>query len=200
MARTPDAHPANHDANDTRRANQSIAASRWASVTPSRCFVAQEWVLSAALDQALAVLPRIPECALTLGMLDLEDGIDEDYLIVSRADRTPGLVIQGMARRPVWWTARHLRRQGAMIASGIQIGYAGAFAAHIFNYWPELAAKVMELTATAMKADVEKELPADLCRDGPSGLLIGRFMVGGSALSADPDAGSKGSECSRAHR
>jgi len=39
-----------------------------------------------------------------------------------------------------------------MIASGIQIGYAGAFAAHIFKYWPELAAKVKELIATAEKA------------------------------------------------
>ena len=140
------------------------------TILPARCFVAQEWMLSAALDQALAVLPRIPECALTLGMIDLEDGIDEDYLIVSRADRTPGLVIQGMARRPVWWTAKHLRRQGAMIASGIQIGYAGAFAAHIFKYWPELAVRVMELTATSTKAGVEKELPAGLCRGGPSGL------------------------------
>jgi len=149
----------------------SESPSHIVTILPARCYVAQEWVLSDALDQALAVLPRIAEGALTLGMMDLEAGIDEDYLIASRADRTPGLVVQGMARRPVWWIAKHLRRQGAMIASGIQIGYAGAFAAHIFKYWPEIAAKVKESTATAKKAGVEKEIPAKLFHGMQSGVL-----------------------------
>jgi hypothetical protein len=35
------------------------------------------------LSQALAELPGIPEGVVTLGMLDIDDGVDENYLIVS---------------------------------------------------------------------------------------------------------------------
>ena len=149
----------------------SESPSHIVTILPARCYAAQEWVLSEALDQALSLLPQIAEGALTLGMVDLDDGIDEDYLIASRASRTPGLVVQGMARRPVWWIAKHLRRQGAMIASGIQIGYAGAFAAHIVRYWPKLAAAVTEFIATAGESGIERNIPAALYEGVPSSVL-----------------------------
>jgi hypothetical protein len=64
-----------------------------------------------------AMLPMIPEGAGTLGMIDIEDGIDEDYLVPFDTRVGPGQAVQAMARRPVEWVARHLRRHGAMVAA-----------------------------------------------------------------------------------
>jgi hypothetical protein len=41
--------------------------------------------LTRILDDGLRLLPRVPESVLTLGMIDLDQGIDEDYLEVVRA-------------------------------------------------------------------------------------------------------------------
>jgi len=61
----------------------SIAAdsvSNVVTILPARCYVAHEWVLSAALDRLHETLPGIPEGVGTLGMIDIDDGLDEDYL------------------------------------------------------------------------------------------------------------------------
>ena len=64
----------------------SESPSHIVTIFPARCYAAQEWVLSEkALDQALAILPQIAKLTFTLGMVDLDDGIDEDSLIASRA-------------------------------------------------------------------------------------------------------------------
>jgi hypothetical protein len=54
------------------------------TVLPARCYVAHEPILLEALRQVAAELPHIPEGAATLGMLDIDEGVDEDYMVVGR--------------------------------------------------------------------------------------------------------------------
>ena len=137
------------------------------TILPARCYVAQEWVLRAALERALAILPGVREGVVTLGMADIHEGIDEDYLAVARASVGAGHTVLGFARRPTSWTARLLVRQGAMIASGIMIGYAGAFAAHISKHWPGLTQSLAKLSAAAAATGSECEISMDLQRGVP---------------------------------
>jgi mannose-1-phosphate guanylyltransferase len=150
----------------------SIAAdsvSNVVTILPARCYVANEWILSSALDQLHAMLPGIEEGVATLGMIDIDDGVDEDYLVPMEAKVGPGLPVLGMAHRPVEWVAQHLRRNGAMVASGILTGYAGVFAAHIYSRWPELAKALTKTDATA--AGGENRLHAEMYRDVPRNVL-----------------------------
>jgi hypothetical protein len=146
----------------TAAALLSIAADSIANVVtilPARCYVANEWILAAALHQLQTMLPRIPEGVGTLGMIDVGDGIDEDYLVPFQTRVGPGQTVQAMARRPAAWIARHLRQHGAMVASGILTGYARVFAMHASRHWPGLAgtlAKVMRVAANG-----ERRLLAD---------------------------------------
>jgi len=138
--------------------------SRVVVMLPSRCCVSQESIITGALERALEVLPRVPEGALTLAMRDREEAIDEDYLVVGRPCAGPGLGVYGIARQPTAWVARHLRRQGALVASGIMIGYAGAFAAHISRQWPGLTLQLNKVIAAAAKASAECEVSLPLDR------------------------------------
>jgi mannose-1-phosphate guanylyltransferase len=144
------------------------------TVLPARCHVEHERILEAAMEQAIALLPHVAEGVITLGMVDLNEGIDEDYLITGRAKTGPGFNVQGYARRPISWVANHLRRQGASIASGITIGYAGAFAAHISKHWPGVTSQLGKLIAAASEAGVECEVPLELRRGMPGPKL--RFL------------------------
>ena len=157
----------------TAAALLSIAADSLANVVtvlPARCYVANESILVAALNQLQAILPRIPEGAGTLGMIDIEDGIDEDYLVPFDTSVGPGQAVRAMARRPVEWVARHLRRHGAMVASGILTGYARVFAMHATRHWPpgftRSLTKVMQGAANG-----EKRLYADRYRDMTRSML-----------------------------
>ena len=138
------------------------------TILPARCHVRHAWILKAACDHALAILPRVTEGVVTMGMLDLDESLDEDYLVAHDAGSGPGLSVQGIARRPMPWIARHLREQGALIASGILIGYAGAFAAHITKHWPGLTLELTRLVSAASRAGVESDIPCDLLRGIPS--------------------------------
>jgi hypothetical protein len=129
------------------------SASNIVTILPARCYVENEWILSAAIDTLRKMLPRIPEGVGTLGMIDIDCAIDEDYLVPSAAGAGPGLAVLGMAHCPVGWAAQHLRQQGAMVASGILTGYAGVFAAHIYRRWPELAGALNKLTAAATRGE-----------------------------------------------
>jgi mannose-1-phosphate guanylyltransferase len=152
----------------------SIAAkspSNIITILPARCYVAHEWILRSALQRAVVELPRIPEGVVTLGMLDIEDSPDEDYLMVSRHRAGEALRVDGLARRPVPWVAAHLKRNGALIASGILVGYAGAFAAHISKTWPGLSAKLTRLVSAAAAADMECDIPASLNHGVPSAVV-----------------------------
>jgi mannose-1-phosphate guanylyltransferase len=152
----------------------SIAARSPSSVVailPAKCHVGDEAVLSRALTHALSQLPGVPEGAATLGMLDAEDTVDENYLVVSPARIGTGLTVDGFARRPVAWVARHLKSHGALVASGIMIGYAGVFAAHISKNWPGISRKLALLTETAEIAGEECDVPASLDRHVPKSIL-----------------------------
>lgn len=100
----------------------SVAAQSPSSVItilPACCSVMQEWMLGRALNNAIAELSAVPEGAITLGMADLEEGMDEDYLVVGRPLIGRGLRVDGFARRPIAWVVRHLRQAGALVASGL---------------------------------------------------------------------------------
>ena len=150
----------------------SIAAdsvSNTVTILPARCYVAHEAILSAALDRLHETLPRIPEGVGTLGMIDIDDGIDEDILVPCGTKVGPGLAVQALVRQPVGWVARHLRQHGAMVASGILTGYAGAFAAHVSSHRPGLAKALIKATRTA--AGGENRLCANMSREVPRSVL-----------------------------
>jgi mannose-1-phosphate guanylyltransferase len=148
-----------------------LSPSSIVTILPARCYVAHGSLLRQAVQHAADELPHIPEGAATLGMLDIDESLDEDYLIVGRATAGPALAVRGIARRPTAWVARHLRRQGAVVASGITVGYAGVFAAHLSKQWPGIASKLMRLLAAATAAQVECEIPAALLEGVPNTFL-----------------------------
>jgi len=150
----------------TAAALLSIAAasiSNEVTIVPARGYVADEWVLCAALSRLRAILPRVPEGVATLGMIDVDSGIDEDYLVPCAGNWGAGVLVQAMARRPAERVARHLQRQGAMVSSGILMGYAGRLAAHIWRHRPSLTQTLANLACTATGR--EHRLSADHCGD-----------------------------------
>jgi mannose-1-phosphate guanylyltransferase len=140
------------------------------TILPARCHVAHESILRRALSYALAELPGIPEGAVTLGMLDPEEAVDEDYLLVGRARVGRALRVDGFARKPVPWVARHLRRHGALVASDILVGYAGVFAAHISRHWPGVPKKLAQLIAAATAHGEECKIPSVVNKADPAAL------------------------------
>jgi hypothetical protein len=156
----------------TAAALLSIAADSMANVVtilPARCYVANEWILCTALNQLQGLLPKIPEGVGTLGMIDIEDGIDENYLVPFETRLGPGQAVQAMARRPAEWVARHLRQHGAMVASGILTGYARVFAMHASRRWPGLTRALTQVMRVA--ANGEKRFYADGYREMSRGVL-----------------------------
>ena len=148
-----------------------VSPSSIVTVLPARCYVGHERIVRDALRQAASELPHIPEGAATLGMLDMDEGVDEDYMVVGHGRIGRGLTVHGIARRPTGWVARHLRRQGAVVSSGIMIGYAGVFAAHISKYWPDICQRLTMLVAAAGAAHVECEIPSSLLHRTPGSVL-----------------------------
>lgn len=174
-------HPERRFVSDTRLMSSlttaaallSIAAdsdSNVVTILPARCYVANEWKLSSALDTLHRMLPGIPEGVGTLGMIDIDDAVDEDYLVPCEAEAGPGLAVRGVARCPAAWVAQLLRERGAMVASGILTGYAGVFADHIFKRWPELAKALAKINEAAAVCG-ENRLSADMHRDMPRSVL-----------------------------
>ncbi len=141
------------------------------TVLPAKCHVTHEDVLFGALQRAYTNLPLTPEGVVTLGMVDILDGIDEDYLVPGRAKGGTHWIVQAMARRPVPWVVRHLREHGAMTASGILIGYAGVFAAHVAAQWPGLTVKLTRAITRAIASGTECRVPAAL-RTGVPGAVL----------------------------
>jgi len=135
---------------------------------PARSYVAHESVLRRAISQALSELPRIPEGVATLGMLDMQEPVDEDYLIVGTSPGGVGLKVSRIARRPIPAVVRRLRRRGALVASGIMVGYAKVFADHIARSWPKLERHLRALIGTARE---ECQIPDDLRREIRAGIL-----------------------------
>jgi mannose-1-phosphate guanylyltransferase len=150
------------------------------AVMPSDFWVARESVLADAIEKAFAVLRMMPETVAMLGVVDADAGTNEDYLIVGPSDPRKGAVIQARVNRPSPRMARRLIGDGAMVASGILLGFAQAFAGRIYKYWPNLA---HELTTTVV-ADgfqhVEHRLIPDTYRNIPRSVL--------STMSLSPPA------------
>jgi len=158
----------------TAAALLSIAArtpSDIVTILPAQCFVAHVQMLRDGLQRALEVLPQVREGVVTLGMTDVEDGADENYLLVGRRGNWPGLMVHGYARQPVSWIARCLRQKGALVASGIVAGYAGVFAAHISRHWPGLTHELTNLISSAATAGMEVKIPSKLNRRMPGTAL-----------------------------
>jgi mannose-1-phosphate guanylyltransferase len=149
----------------------SASPSSIVTILPARCYVAQEWILGAALERASAMLPGVREGVITLGMREIDEGIDEDYLVVTRATAGPGFSVLGFARSPARWVALHLRDRGALISSGIKVGYAGAFAAHISRHWPGVTLRLKKLVDAASASGAECEVPMGLQRAVPNAVL-----------------------------
>lgn len=143
------------------------------TILPARSYVAHESVLRQGLEQVVVKLPDIPEGVATLGMLDIDEAIDEDYLLLCRKSGGPGLGVNGIVRRPTSWVARHLRRQGAVVASGIFIGYAGVFAAHLSKHWPGITARLLKLYRSSMAAQSECRVSKSVMHGVPIPLLKG---------------------------
>jgi hypothetical protein len=127
-------------------------------------FSTDEEAIAIALYRFRAILPTTPEGVATLGMIDIDEGVDEDYLVPSRARAGPAVLVQGMARQPIRWVATHLRQHGAMVASGILTGYAGRFAAHILKHRPTLTSALTKVTRAAGD---ENRLSVDMYRAMP---------------------------------
>jgi len=140
------------------------------TLLPARCHVAHESILRRALNFAAAELPGIPEGVVTLGMLDPEEAVDEDYLLVGRARAGRALRVDGFARKPVPWVARRLRQHGALVASGVLIGYAGVFAAHISKHWPGVSKTLTHLIAAATLRGEECKISSVMNKGDPPAL------------------------------
>ena len=135
---------------------------------PARSYVAHESVLRRAISQTLSELPRIPEGVATLGMLDMQEPVDEDYLIAGTPPGGAGLKVRWIARRPIPAVVRQLRWRGALVASGIMVGYAKVFADHIARSWPKLD---RHLRALIRSPDEECRVPDELRGEIRAGVL-----------------------------
>ncbi len=114
------------------------------TILPARCYVADEWTLTVALETALTEPSVLADGVVTLGMLGPEPGVDEDYVVPGPPDGRSTVVVAATARRPLAWVARELVRRGALIASHIYIGYAEVLAALLFKYQPRLSHEVLQ--------------------------------------------------------
>jgi mannose-1-phosphate guanylyltransferase len=159
------------------------------TILPAKCFVAHEQILHEGIERALGILPEVPEGVVTLGMVDMDEGVDENYLVARRGDRGPGLIVHGYARQPVPWIARCLRRQGAVVASGIFAGYAGVFAAHISRQWPGLTHDLTTAVTSAASGGIEVTIPEKLTRNARTALRALRWHPPSFAQRALPVRG-----------
>jgi mannose-1-phosphate guanylyltransferase len=147
----------------TAAAVLSVAAtspSRLVTILPSDFWVARESVLAEAIESALMALQRVPGTVATLGMSDTHPGADEDYLIVGPGGSQMGAAIQAKANRPAPSVAKRLSDEGALVASGILVGHAQAFAERIQKYWPQLARELTNTVGSDRSQDAEHRLSA----------------------------------------
>ena len=140
-------------------------------VMPSDFWVARGSVLTVAIDKVCGLLRINPETVATLGIVDNHMEIDEDYLVVGPNNPQKGAVIQARINRPDPGIARQLINEGAMIASGILLGYAQAFAARIYKYWPHLAQELRDSLQLHSHSEAEHTLVADTYRKIPRSVI-----------------------------
>ena len=110
---------------------------------PTNYWIAKESVLRDAIELALWSLPRFPNGIATLGMADTHADSEEDYLVLGQGNGHTGAVIHAYVRKPGAMAAKQLKAEGAVVASGILIGYSHSFAAHIRRLWPRQASALI---------------------------------------------------------
>jgi mannose-1-phosphate guanylyltransferase len=114
------------------------------TVLPSDFWVARESTLTESMEKVLTALRWMPDTVATLGMSDTHPGLDEDYLVVGPENPQTGAAIQAKAHRPAPTIAKQLLKEGALVASGILLGQAQAFASRVHRYWPHAARELTE--------------------------------------------------------
>jgi mannose-1-phosphate guanylyltransferase len=136
------------------------------AILPSDFWVARETVLTEAIEKAFGQLQSMPESVATLGMVDSHPhaGGQEDYLVVGPRHAQKGAAIQARINRPERHLAKQLMSEGAMVASGILLGYAQAFAARINKYWPHLAQELLHTLEKDPAAGAERKFSASAYR------------------------------------
>jgi mannose-1-phosphate guanylyltransferase len=162
----------------TAAALLSIASedpSRPIVILPSDFWVAQESVLTQAIEEAFVQLPVIAESVATLGMVDSHPE-GQDYLVVGPHHPRKGAAIQARINRPSSGLARQLLSEGAMVASGILFGYAQTFAARIHKYWPHLAHALTQTLNRENSGETERTFSAFAYRQIP------RLVMGSARL------------------
>jgi mannose-1-phosphate guanylyltransferase len=132
------------------------------TILPSDFWVARESVLADAIDNVITALQGVPGTVATLGMSDSHSGTDEDYLIVGPISSHMGAAIQAKANRPAPSVAKRLLDEGALVASGILVGHAQAFAARIHKYWPQLARELTDMAGSGRSPEAAHRLSADV--------------------------------------
>ena len=105
------------------------------TILPARCYVTQDLPLRSSLNAVREEIPRIEEGIVRLGMLDMDDPLDEDYLVVARPKSRPGLLASSFVRHPCPVVTRQLRGSGALVASQIVVGYAAALLTPLLERW-----------------------------------------------------------------
>jgi mannose-1-phosphate guanylyltransferase len=149
----------------TTAAVLSLAArtpSALVTILPARCYVTDEWALTAALHRALSALYFLADGVVTLGFVGSPLDVDEDYLVLSPPDGRPTAAVSVTARRPMDWVTPQLVRRGALVASGIYVGYAGSLARLLYRYWPTLTHKLLRHFARSIVPGVENHIPPNL--------------------------------------
>ena len=71
-----------------------------------------------------------------------------------------GAAIQAKANQPSPFVAKRLVQEGALVASGILLGHAQAFAARVHKYWPQLAQELTHTLESDRSSEEEHRLSA----------------------------------------
>jgi mannose-1-phosphate guanylyltransferase len=135
------------------------------TILPARCYVADEWTLTIALHRALSERSFLADGIVTLGMVGADTDVDENYLLPGASNGQPTVAVSGVAQRPVECVARHLVRQGALVASDIYIGHASRLALQLSKYWTAVTHKLLEHLTSSTTPGVENRIPPSLARE-----------------------------------
>jgi|SRR5580692_4945376 mannose-1-phosphate guanylyltransferase len=141
------------------------------AVLPSEFWVARESVLIEAIEKSFSQMHLMPESVATLGMIDSHHAGHEDYLVVGPNNVQKGAVIQARVNRPETRLAKQLTTEGAMVASGILLGYAQAFAARINKYWPHLARELIRTVESDCLPGAERKFSTDSFQQIPRSVM-----------------------------
>jgi hypothetical protein len=135
------------------------------TILPARCYVADEWTLAVALHRALYEGPLAVDDVVTLGMTTTESVIDENSLTLRASVGRPTGTVPVSRSDPGSSSAEGSAQRGALIASGIYIGYAGTLAMQLYKYWPALTHALLRQLAGPLDRGGERRVPPSLVRE-----------------------------------